>query len=227
MEPLLTTEDVAEWLRMDVVTVRRLVTRGELPAYRVGGEYRFRRVDLEACLEQKRVPAGEGSRLGKLTERARRLVPSAQEKDRFDQFTDRARKVLVLAQEEARGLGHDYIGTEHLLLGLVHEGEGVAAKVLSNLGVELAKVRSAVELIIGRGDHEVAGEICLTPRVKKVLELAVDEARRLGHDFIGTEHLLLGLIREGEGVAARVLESLGANLEKVRTDTTRVLGEKV
>jgi len=226
MESLLTTDDVAEWLRMDVVTVRRLVTRGELPAYRVGGEYRFRQVDLEACLEQKRVPAGEGSRLGKLTERARKLVTSAQERDRFDEFTGRARKVLALAQEEARSLGHDYIGTEHLLLGLIDEGQGVAAKVLDNLGVEPAKVRSAVELIVGRGEHESAGEICLTPRVKKVFELAVDEARRLGHDYIGTEHLLLGLIREGNGIAARVLERLGASLDKVRTETLRLLQEK-
>src|SRR5439155_779975 len=112
---------------------------------------------------------------------------------------------------------HNYIGTEHLLLGLVREGEGVAAKVLSNLGVELNKVRSAVEFIIGRGDRIVLGEIGLTPRAKKVIELAVDEARRLNHHYIGTEHLLLGLVREGEGIAAGVLESLGVNLEKVRT----------
>jgi ATP-dependent Clp protease ATP-binding subunit ClpC len=147
------------------------------------------------------------------------------DKDRFDKFTERARKVLSLAQEEAQRFQHNYIGTEHLLLGLVREGEGVAAKVLSNLGVELNKVRSAVEFIIGRGDRIVLGEIGLTPRAKKVIELAVDEARRLNHHYIGTEHLLLGLVREGEGIAAGVLESLGVNLEKVRTQTIQVLSQ--
>src|SRR5213596_2975798 len=145
--------------------------------------------------------------------------------DRFDKFTERARRVLTLAQEEAQRFNHNYIGTEHLLLGLVREGEGVAAKVLSNLGVELNKVRSAVEFIIGRGDRIVLGEIGLTPRAKKVIELAVDEARRLNHHYIGTEHLLLGLVREGEGIAAGVLESLGVNLEKVRTQTIQVLSQ--
>jgi ATP-dependent Clp protease ATP-binding subunit ClpC len=143
--------------------------------------------------------------------------------DRFDKFTERARRVLTLAQEEAQRFNHNYIGTEHLLLGLVREGDGVAAKVLANLGVELNKVRSAVEFIIGRGDRAVLGEIGLTPRAKKVIELAVDEARRLNHHYIGTEHLLLGLVREGEGIAAGVLESLGVNLERVRAETTRIL----
>jgi ATP-dependent Clp protease ATP-binding subunit ClpA len=150
-------------------------------------------------------------------------VSSMNDKERFDKFTERARKVLSLAQEEAQRFNHNYIGTEHLLLGLVREGDGVAAKVLSNLGVELNKVRSAVEFIIGRGDRIVLGDIGLTPRAKKVIELAVDEARRLNHHYIGTEHLLLGLVREGEGIAARVLESLGVNLEKVRTQTIQVL----
>jgi ATP-dependent Clp protease ATP-binding subunit ClpC len=145
--------------------------------------------------------------------------------DRFDKFTERARKVLTLAQEEAQRFNHNYIGTEHLLLGLVREGDGVAAKVLSNLGVELGKVRAAVEFIIGRGDRTVAGEIGLTPRAKKVIELAVDEARRLSHHYIGTEHLLLGLVREGEGIAAGVLESLGINLERVRSETIRILSQ--
>ena len=145
--------------------------------------------------------------------------------DRFDKFTERARRVLTLAQEEAQRFNHNYIGTEHLLLGLVREGDGVAAKVLANLGVELSKVRSAVEFIIGRGDRAVLGEIGLTPRAKKVIELAVDEARRLNHHYIGTEHLLLGLVREGEGIAAGVLESLGVNLERVRAETTRILSQ--
>jgi ATP-dependent Clp protease ATP-binding subunit ClpC len=146
------------------------------------------------------------------------------ERDRFDKFTERARKVLSLAQEEAQRFQHNYIGTEHLLLGLVREGEGVAAKVLNKLGVELQEVRNAVEFIIGRGDRIVLGEIGLTPRAKKVIELAVDEARRLNHHYIGTEHLLLGLVREGEGIAAGVLASLGVNLEKVRRATLDVLG---
>ncbi len=147
--------------------------------------------------------------------------------DRFDKFTERARRVLTLAQEEALRFNHNYIGTEHLLLGLVREGEGVAAKVLANLGVELNKVRSAVEFIIGRGDRAVMGEIGLTPRAKKVIELAVDEARRLGHHYIGTEHLLLGLVREGEGIAAGVLESLGVSLDKVRSEVTRILSQSM
>ncbi len=147
--------------------------------------------------------------------------------DRFDKFTERARRVLTLAQEEALRFNHNYIGTEHLLLGLVREGEGVAAKVLANLGVELNKVRSAVEFIIGLGDSAVMGEIGLTPRAKKVIELAVDEARRLGHHYIGTEHLLLGLVREGEGIAAGVLESLGVSLDKVRAEVTRILAQSM
>jgi ATP-dependent Clp protease ATP-binding subunit ClpC len=143
--------------------------------------------------------------------------------DRFDKFTERARKVLQLAQEEAQRFNHSYIGTEHILLGLVREGDGVAARVLGNLGIELHKVRSAVEFIIGRGDRTVTGDIGLTPRAKRVIELAVDEARRLNHHYIGTEHLLLGLVREGEGIAAGVLESLGVSLEKVRAQVIDVL----
>src|SRR5947208_3618428 len=143
--------------------------------------------------------------------------------DRFDRFTERARKSLQFAQEEAQGFNHNYIGTEHVLLGLVREGDGVAARVLNNLGIELHKVRSAVEFIIGRGDRMVMGEIGLTPRAKRVIELAIDEARRLNHHYIGTEHLLLGLVREGEGIAAGVLESLGVSLEKVRAQVIEVL----
>jgi ATP-dependent Clp protease ATP-binding subunit ClpC len=144
---------------------------------------------------------------------------------RFEKFSERARRVLSLAQEEAQRFNHNYIGTEHILLGLVRETEGVAAKVLSNLGVELSKVRSAVEFIIGRGERPSPGEIGLTPRAKKVIELAVDEARRLNHHYIGTEHLLIGIMREGEGVAAGVLESLGVTLDKIRAETGRVLSQ--
>ncbi|MGA3058508.1 MAG: Clp protease N-terminal domain-containing protein, partial [Candidatus Limnocylindrales bacterium] len=122
--------------------------------------------------------------------------------DRFDKFSDGARKVLTLAQDEAQRFDHNYIGTEHLLLALIREEEGVAAQILVSLGVELPKVRTAVEFIIGRGDRPTRGEVGLTPGAKRVIELAIDEARRLGHRYIGTEHLLLGLVREGEGVAA-------------------------
>ena len=142
---------------------------------------------------------------------------------RFEKFSERARRVLSLAQEEAQRFNHNYIGTEHILLGLVRETEGVAARVLSSLTVDLSKVRSAVEFIIGRGEKPPQGEIGLTPRAKKVVELAVDEARRMNHTYIGTEHLLIGLMREGEGVAAGVLESLGVTLDKVRAETHRIL----
>ena len=145
---------------------------------------------------------------------------------RFEKFSERARRVLSLAQEEAQRFNHNYIGTEHVLLGVVRETDGTAAKVLAGLGVELNKVRSAVEFIIGKGERSVGGEIGLTPRAKKVIELAVDEARRLSHNYIGTEHLLIGLMREGEGVAAGVLESLGVTLDKVRAETSRVLAQE-
>lgn len=145
------------------------------------------------------------------------------DRDRFNKFTERARRVLSLAQEEARRLQHNFIGTEHLLLGLVHEGDGVAAKVLSNLGVELGKVREAVESIVGRGDSPDDSLIGLTPRAKKVIELAVDEARRLNHHYIGTEHLLLGIIREGEGIAAKILQRMNVNLDGLRTQTMQIL----
>jgi len=147
---------------------------------------------------------------------------------RFEKFSERARKVLSFAQEEAIRFNHSYIGTEHILLGLVRETEGVAARVLASLGVDLGKVRSAVEFIIGRGEQPVSSEsIGLTPRAKKVVELAVDEARRMGHHYIGTEHLLIGLLREGEGVAAGVLESLAVNLEKVRSETQSILSQSL
>jgi ATP-dependent Clp protease ATP-binding subunit ClpC len=146
---------------------------------------------------------------------------------RFEKFSERARRVLSLAQEEAQRFNHNYIGTEHILLGLARETDGVAARVLTSLGVELTKIRSAVEFIIGRGERPSPGDIGLTPRAKKVIELAVDEARRLGHHYIGTEHLLIGIMRESEGVAAGVLESLGVNLEKVRSETTRILNQSV
>ena len=142
---------------------------------------------------------------------------------RFEKFSERARRVLTLAQEEAQNLNHSYIGTEHILLGLVREEEGVAAKVLVSLGAGLNKVRASVEFVIGRGEKPSSGETGLTPRARRVIELAIDEARYLSHNYIGTEHLLLGLLREGEGIAAGVLDSFGITLERARTETERAL----
>jgi ATP-dependent Clp protease ATP-binding subunit ClpC len=141
----------------------------------------------------------------------------------FERFTDRARRVVVLAQEEARLLNHNYIGTEHILLGLIHEGEGVAARALESLDINLESVRSQVVEIIGQGSQAPSGHIPFTPRAKKVLELSLREALQLGHNYIGTEHILLGLIREGEGVAAQVLVKLGAELTKVRQTVIQLL----
>jgi ATP-dependent Clp protease ATP-binding subunit ClpA len=141
----------------------------------------------------------------------------------FERFTDRARRVVVLSQEEARLLNHNYIGTEHLLLGLIHEGQGVAAKALESLGIRLEAVRAQVEEIIGRGQEAPSGQIPFTPRAKKVLELSLREALQLGHNYMGTEHILLGLIREGEGVAAQVLVRIGADFSRVRQQVIQLL----
>jgi ATP-dependent Clp protease ATP-binding subunit ClpC len=142
----------------------------------------------------------------------------------YERLTDRARTAMRLASEEAQRLGHDYLGTEHLLLGMLREGNGVAAKVLDGMGVRLADVRAAVEAVIGRGAASIAGEMPMTPRTKRVLELAADEAKRLRHHDVGTEHLLLGIVREGEGVAATVLDGFGATAAKVRADVLRIVG---
>ncbi len=144
----------------------------------------------------------------------------------FERFTERARRGIILAQEEAKRLNHSAVGTEHILLGIVREGEGVASKVLESLNISPERVRAEIESAIGRGERTPHEEVTFTPRAKKVLELALDEARRLGHNYIGTEHLLLGLIREGEGVAARVLEAMGADLERVRSQVVYLLGEE-
>jgi ATP-dependent Clp protease ATP-binding subunit ClpC len=143
----------------------------------------------------------------------------------FERFTEKAIKVIMLAQEEARRLGHNFVGTEQILLGLIGEGTGIGPKVLKAMGVNLKDARVEVEKIIGRGSGFVAVEIPFTPRAKRVLELSLEEARQLGHNYIGTEHLLLGLIREGEGVAVRVLENLGVDLSKVRNQIIRSLGD--
>ncbi|TMG61941.1 MAG: hypothetical protein E6H87_05080 [Chloroflexi bacterium] len=144
----------------------------------------------------------------------------------FDRFNDRAKRVLALAQDEAIRFNHNYIGVEHLLLGLVREGEGVAARVLDSLGIDLSRARSSVEVMIGRGKETTSpSEITLSPRTKKVIELAVDESRKLGHSHVGTEHLLLGIVREGQSVGAGVLESMGVNLEQVRHQVIAVMGQ--
>ncbi|GLV55489.1 hypothetical protein KDH_23330 [Dictyobacter sp. S3.2.2.5] len=242
MEQFMTSEEIAELLHVDPVTIRRLVNKGELSAYRIGADYRFAPSDLQHYLQRQRITAhaqkeaggGSGNPRDPFAQVLRKIIPGKHfthsgegDRDRFDRFTKRARHVLTLAQKEAQRFQHNYIGTEHLLLGLIREEGGVASEVLRNLGVEVDQVRQAVEAIIGRGEHVVLGEIGLTPRAKKVLELTFDEARRLNHRYIGTEHLLLGLVREGEGVAAKVLEgSFNLQLEQVRAETLRVLGEK-
>ena len=141
----------------------------------------------------------------------------------FERFTERARRVVVLAQEEARALSHNYIGTEHILLGLIHENEGVAAKSLESIGISLDVVRTQVEEIIGEGRITASGQIPFTPRAKKVLELSLRESIQLGHNYIGTEHILLGLIREGEGLGAQVLVKLGADLNRIRQQVIEML----
>jgi Clp amino terminal domain, pathogenicity island component len=159
-------------------------------------------------------------------QQVRRLRPTRHKEGggkMFERFTDRARRVVVLAQEEARLLNHNYLGTEHLLLGLIQEREGVAAKALESLGISLGAVRAQVEEIIGQGQSAPTGHIPFTPRAKKVLELAVREAKQLGHNYIGTEHILLGLVREGKGVAAQVLVKLGADLSRVRGQVIQLL----
>src|SRR5512141_2731426 len=145
--------------------------------------------------------------------------------DKLDKFSKRARRVLTFAQEEAVRLNHNYIGTEHLLLGLIREDEGLAAKVLRDLGVEQARVRQVVEEIVGRGQSAATARLSLTPRTRRVIELAVDEARRMGHHYIGTEHLLLGLVREGDGIAVNVLKSLNVSPDKVRSQLSKAVME--
>src|SRR5438270_8835871 len=236
MEHFMTSEEIAELLHVDPVTIRRLVNKGELSAYRIGADYRFAPSDLANYLQRQRIVAqaenesgtNPNTPLNQLTQLFRKVIQGkhttpSELLNRFDRFTKRSRHVLVLAQEEAQRFQHNYIGTEHLLLGLLREGEGVAAQVLTNLGIQLSDVRKAIEFIIGRGERVITEEIGLTPRAKKVIELAVDEARMLNHHYIGTEHILLGLVREGNGIAAGVLESMGVKLEQVRAETLKVL----
>jgi ATP-dependent Clp protease ATP-binding subunit ClpC len=181
--------------------------------------------ELAAWLYRSRAGADEWSVVGRIRQ-ARRRHQRRHREERgamFERFTDRARRVVVLAQEEARLLNHDYLGTEHLLLGLIHEAQGVAARALESLGISLEAVRAQVEEIIGQGQSAPAAHIPFTPRAKKVLELSLRESEHLDHDHIGTEHILLGLVREGEGVAAQVLVKLGADLSRVRQQVIQLL----
>jgi excisionase family DNA binding protein len=229
VEPLMTSDEVAAILRVDVVTIRRLVSRRELPAYRVGSEYRFAETDLEDYLRRQRVFSGDEAGSSSTDESGASpwykalFGKGGGDRDRFERFNDPARRVLGAAQEEAQRLKHNFIGTEHLLLGLLRQDESVAAHVLRHLNVKLDAARERVEFIVGKGDRIVTGEVGLTGRAKKVIELAVDEAKRLRHGYVGTEHLLLGLVREGEGIAADVLQKLGADLSSVRAETIEVL----
>jgi excisionase family DNA binding protein len=238
MEPFMTSEEIAELLHVDPVTIRRLVNKGELSAYRIGADYRFAPSDLQDYLQRQRIVAHVQKEQSMNPNQLRdpfiqlfreifqsKRIP-AMTINRFDKFTEQARRVLALAQEEALRFKHNYIGTEHLLLGLIREKEGVTAQVLNNLGVELDQVRHAIETIIGQGEYIASGAIGLTPRSKKVIHLAVEEANRLHHHYVGTEHILLGLIREGQGVAAGILEhNAGLQLERVREETLRVLSQ--
>jgi excisionase family DNA binding protein len=238
MQSLLTTEDVAEWLRMDVVTVRRLVNRGELPAYRVGGEYRFREGDLEVFLEEQRVtvlkeePAGALQRIFRLNPKelkgdvvlAGTGLLSGRKKQVWGKFTGRATRVLGLAQEEALRRNQDSIKLEHLLLALAMERQGVGARVLAQFGAGLPEIQTVVDARIGAGqqkDVRPTGDTGLNPEVKRALEAAHDEAVQFGHNYIGTEHILLGLARTEDG--ASLVGTLGIELEGVRREVVKIL----
>jgi hypothetical protein len=212
-----------------------MISKGELTAYRVGGEFRLSRSDIEGYLERHRLPAKTEAHgpLEKLTRHARKIIPAGaipagSIPGLFQEFTKRAQATLELAQEEARQLNHTYIGTEHLLLGILHEGEGVGAKLLKEMGCDLRTVRQTVQDTVGRGasgDH-AEGEMHLTPRLKKVFQLAVEEAKRFDHAYVGTEHLVLGILREGEGVAGRILIKAGMNLDTARSRVKKILAER-
>jgi len=208
MERLLTTEEVADLLRIDPVTVRRLIGRGELAAYRIAGEYRFAEADLEKFLESQRV-----------------VVDNQPKNQLGDKFTNQARHVLAQASEEARRYNHTGVGTEHMLLALMSESEGIAAKALASLQVQEHEIRKQIETLHPEEhDHPtVEGMIGVTAQGKAGLELAVQEARSLDHHYLGTEHLLLGLLREEEGLGGQVLRQAGVSLEQAREVIKRLL----
>lgn len=210
MERLLTTEDVADLLRIDPVTVRRLVTRGELIASRIAGEYRFTATNVERFVESQQV------------------VVNASPKNLFAKFTERARKVLSIANEEAYQYQHDGVGTEHILLGIMSEGEGIAALVLLDmLQIPASEIRKQIEELHPAGEQPVGdGQLGMTPLGKESLEQAVQEAHLLNHHYIGTEHLLLGLLHEEEGIAGQILREAGITLEETRSHVKQLLATK-
>jgi excisionase family DNA binding protein len=227
MEHLMTTEEVAEILHVDPATIRRLVNRGDLAAYRIGADYRFAPSDLEGYLRRQRIAGGEGDGTNSLEESEPRGHPRPLgDRDRWDKFTEQAKRVLHRAQEQAQRFHHHYVGTEHVLLGLLAGGEDIAHAVLRRVGVEPDQVRQQVEAIMTPGERLGRGEIGLTPQVKMVVALAFDEAQRLGHRSVGTEHLLIAFIRLDEGVAADVLKRLGVDLEQVRAQTLAELSSQ-
>jgi excisionase family DNA binding protein len=214
MESLLTTEDLANYLKVDVVTVRRLVSRGELAAYRIGGEYRFTRSDIVDYLHRQHIPARPPRSVDQDT-----LIKQASGK-----LTRRAKQAIwKFAVEEARAFKQPKIGTEHILLGLILEGDGVAGRVLSDLGVTVPQARAAVEATIGAGTFDEGQDPALGDAAKDALEYAVEEAKQMSHHFIGTEHTLLGILREHEGNAVRVLEHMDIAVEQVRLRVVEVI----
>jgi excisionase family DNA binding protein len=219
-ESLMTTEDVANYLKLDAVTVRRIVSRGDLAAYRIGGEYRFMRSDILDFLKRQHIPA-------------RPLDPAEQVKllkPALDRLTKRAKQAIWrLAAEEARSFQQPRIGSEHILLGLIAEGEGVAGRVLHDLGITLAQARQAVEITIGSGagGESDSSEPELSEDARNVIEIAYDEAIRMHHHYIGTEHVLLGLLQESRGNAVKVLEYLNVSPEQVRALVLDVLQKAV
>lgn len=205
MKPLLTSDELAEILKVDVVTIRRLVNRQEIAAYRVGNEFRFTESDLEGYLQRQRLPARDENNdlFGRLSSFIQKIMGGG---NKGLKFTRRVFNVFKLAQKAALGLGHNYIGTEHLLLGLLKEGGGIAALVLREQGVSYEQAYERVGAILGKEEPLTRKELNLTPRAKKVIEQALEEAQRLNHTFLGTEHMLLGILSEGEGVACSVLK---------------------
>jgi excisionase family DNA binding protein len=208
MERLMTTEEVAELLRLDAVTVRRLVARGELPAYRIAGEYRFTPSGVENFVEGQRIGVSKVAT------------------NRFDKFTSRARTVLSLANEEAQRYNHSGIGTDHILLAILSEREGIGAKALDQLQIKEDEVRKQIEAQHPAGEQPVDDSIGVTPRGKDSIELAVQEARLLNHHYLGTEHLLLGLLREEEDIGGQVLRNSGVTLEETRNLIKQILATR-
>lgn len=211
MERMLTTEEVAELLRIDAVTVRRLATRGELTAYRIAGEYRFTPAGVESFVESQRIKAA--------------IAPGPDHP--LAKFTKRARKVMSLANEEAFHYHHEGVGTEHMLLAIIDEGEGIGAMALHRLHVQPGEIRAQIEKLHPSGEQSISKvQPGMTLQGKQSIELAVQEAQSLGHHYLGTEHLLLGLLREEESLANQVLSNAGVTLEKTRELIQQLLAKK-